>query len=277
MSMGLRTSGRSQRAAHLHYELLEPPAGCRPTHSIVLGHALGCDLRLWDGLAERLAAQGARVLRYDQRGHGQSSSPPRPYQMAELAADAARLIDELALGPVVWIGLSLGGMVGQELALRHPGRVKALVLANTCAGYPEEARAGWSQRIAAIEQGGLKAIVDAALQRWFHAGFHASQPQTVALWRQRVLACDPAGYIACCAAIREHDTVERLPAIDQPTLVIAGALDMGTPPAMAQQIAALIPEAQLVVLAEAAHLSVLEQPAAFRDCVESWLTRLPAA
>jgi 3-oxoadipate enol-lactonase len=107
--------------------------------------------------------------------------------MAELADDAARLIDELAfLGPVVWIGLSMGGMVGQELALRHRAKVRALVLANTTSGYPAEAQAGWSQRIAGIRQGGLEAVVDGAMQRWFHAGFHAASPRR---WRIGAPAC----------------------------------------------------------------------------------------
>lgn len=257
---------------------LESPSGGRPTgQTFVLGHALGCDLRMWDVLAEHLRAQGHHVLRYDQRGHGGSDTPPGPYTMADLADDAARLIDERGTGPVVWVGLSMGGMVGQELALRHPDRVKALVLANTTSGYPAEAQAGWAQRIEGIRQGGLEAIVDGALQRWFHAGFRAAHPEVVALWRGRVLACREAGYIACCEAISQVDTTDRLPRITQPTLVIAGALDAGTPPAMAEVIAARIAGAELAVLAEASHLSVLEQPAAFMACLDDWLARRLAA
>lgn len=240
----------------------------RPT--FVLSHALGCDRTMWDGLASHLARH-ARVVRYDQRGHGGSEAPAGPYTMADLADDAARLIDELALGPVVWIGLSMGGMIGQELALRHPSRVRALVLANTTSGYPAEAQAGWSQRIAGIRQGGLEAVVDGALQRWFHPGFHAAQPAVVAHWRARVLGCNAAAYVACCQAIAAVDTTARLPGIAVPTLVIAGALDLGTPPDMARTIAQAIPGARLVVLPEASHLSVLEQPAAFRDALDDWL------
>lgn len=259
-----------------HHDLLLPPGGANG-HTVMLSHALGCDLRMWDALAAHLLAQGHRVLRYDQRGHGRSATPSGPYSMAELADDAARLIDDLGVGPVVWIGLSMGGMVGQELALRHPAQVKALVLANTTSSYPPEAQAGWAQRIAGIQQGGLVSIVDGALQRWFHEGFRSAHPGTVAMWRERVLACDPAAYIACCEAISQVDTTRRLPAIDVPTLVIAGALDVGTPPAFAEVIAARIPGAQLTVLPEASHLSVLEQPEAFRACVDGWLARLPAS
>lgn len=262
-------------AAGLHHELALPTGGTLSGLTLMLSHALGCDLRMWDALTAHLLSQGHRVLRYDQRGHGRSPAPPGPYTMAMLADDAAALIERLGVGPVVWVGLSMGGMVGQELALRHPQRVRAVVLANTTSGYPAEAQAGWAQRIEGIRQGGLEAIVDGALQRWFHEGFRAAQQGTVALWRERVLACDAAGYIACCEAISQVDTTRRLPAVAVPTLVIAGELDAGTPPAMARRIADAIPGAQLVVLPDASHLSVLEQPAAFAACLDAWLTTLP--
>ena len=269
-------TGLTTSVPRLRYDMQGPRDGSLPRHTFVLAHALGCELTMWDALAHHLAEHG-RVVRYNQRGHGDSEAPAGPYTMAELADDAARLIAELALGPVVWVGLSMGGMIGQELALRHPGLVRALVLANTTSGYPAEAQAGWSQRIAGIQQGGLEAIVDGALQRWFHAGFHAQQPQTVAHWRARVLACDAAGYIACCRAIAGLDTTARLPGIAVPALVIAGALDQGTPPEMARVIAQGIPGARLVVLPEASHLSVLEQPLAFRSTLDDWLRQaLPA-
>ena len=277
-------TGLTTSAPRLRYDVQGPRERYREGgpahHTFVLAHALGCDLTMWDALAHHLAEHG-RVVRYDQRGHGGSEAPAGPYTMADLADDAARLIgelaDELEFGPVVWVGLSMGGMVGQELALRHPGQVRALVLANTTSGYPADAQAGWSQRIASIAQGGLEAIVDGALQRWFHAGFHAQQPQTVAHWRARVLACDAASYIACCHAIAGLDTTGRLPGIAAPALVIAGALDQGTPPEMARVIAQGIPGARLVVLPEASHLSVLEQPLAFRSAVDDWLQQaLPA-
>lgn len=262
-------------AARLHHELALPTGGMPSGLTLMLSHALGCDLRMWDALAAHLRAQGHRVLRYDQRGHGRSAAPPGPYTMAQLADDAAALIERLGVGPVVWVGMSMGGMVGQELALRHPSAVRALVLANTTSGYPPEAQAGWAQRIEGIRQGGLEAVVDGALQRWFHEGFRAEHPGTVALWRERVLACDPAGYIACCEAISQIDTTRRLPAIDVPALVIAGALDAGTPPAMATRIAQAVAGARLVVLPEASHLSVLEQPAAFAAALDAWLAGLP--
>jgi 3-oxoadipate enol-lactonase len=174
---------------------------------------------------------------------------------------------------VIFIGLSMGGMVAQELALRHPGKVKALVIANSSSGYGSEGRTVWQQRIAAVESGGLAAVVDGAMQRWFHPGFHAEQPATVQRWRRRVLATDAQGYSATCYALMNLDTTARLPQLRVPTLVISGELDQATPVAMSQTIAQNIPGAELVVLKETSHLSVLEQPAAFSAAVGTLLAR----
>jgi len=280
--VGHTGTGRSRRSAgtpSLHYTVREPrhrtPAGAsRPT--VVLSHALGCDLSMWDALANALAADH-RVVAYDHRGHGDSEVPPGPYGLADLADDAERLLAELegeARQSVVWVGLSLGGMVGQELALRHPRRLRALVLANTTGSFGEEGRAQWRQRIATIEQGGLEAVVDATLQRWFGPATHATHPALVARFRRRVLSTPLAGYLAASQAVMNIDTLGRLPQLRLPTLVIAGASDAGTPPAMAQAIAQAVPDAQLVVLQGAAHLSVLEQPAAFEAALRGFLARL---
>ncbi|MBV5324898.1 MAG: alpha/beta fold hydrolase, partial [Rhodospirillaceae bacterium] len=127
--------GRSKGQPALHYSIREPRNGKAPRHTLVLRHALGCDLSMWDELANQLAFD-CRVIAYDHRGHGGSEAPQGPYSMADLADDAAQLMRELDTGPVVWLGLSMGGMVGQELALRHPSLLRALVLANTTSAYP---------------------------------------------------------------------------------------------------------------------------------------------
>jgi 3-oxoadipate enol-lactonase len=194
--------------------------------------------------------------------------------MAELADDAARLLRELDSGPVVWVGLSMGGMVGQELALRHPSLVRALVLANTTSAYPEAARAIWEQRIATVREHGIEAIADAVMGRYFHEGFRAEHGAIVARFRERLVTTDAPGYVACCNAVGTVDTTARLGAIAAPTLVIAGELDQGTPVAMAQQLAAAIPGARLEVLAGASHLSAIEQPKAFAAAVQGFLATI---
>jgi 3-oxoadipate enol-lactonase len=242
---------------------------------VVLSHALGLDLHMWDDFAARLAADHA-VLRYDQRGHGGSARPPGPYTMDDLVDDAARLIREWGRGPVVWIGLSMGGMVGQGLAVRHPELLRGLVLANTTARYPEAARPVWTTRIAAVGQGGMAAVADAVVERYLHADHRAAHPEQVAALRAKLLAADPAGYVAACHAVAGVDWLERLSAVRTPTLVMAGARDAGATPEMAKAIADCIAGAELALLDDASHLSVVEQPAQFAELVRDFLAKLPA-
>ena len=249
-----------------------PPDG--DAAPIVLSHALGLDLHMWDGLAAQLAAAGHPVLRYDHRGHGGSATPAGPYTMDELVDDAARLLREWGRGPVVWVGLSMGGMVGQGLAVRHPELIEALVLANTTSKYPPAAGAVFAQRIGAVRSGGMAAVVESVLERYFSAAFRTRQPEVVAAFRAKVLRSDPAGYAACCAAVGGVDWLERLSAVTCPTLIVAGALDVGAPPAMSQAMAEKIPGAELVVFDEASHLSVAEQPALFAQTLNSFLARI---
>ncbi len=270
---GIGREGRSASAPALHYSVREPRSGKAPRHTVVLSHALGCDLTMWDALANALAID-CRVIAYDHRGHGSSDAPDAPYSMADLADDAARLLRELDTGPVVWVGLSMGGMVGQELALRHPSLVQALVLANTTSGYPEAARAVWEQRIATVREQGIEAIADAVMGRYFHDAFRAEKAGTVARFRRRLTGTDPTGYVGCCNAVGQVDTTGRLGQIKAPALVIAGELDQGTPVAMAHTLADGIPDARLVVLPDASHLSAIEQPAAFQQAVTGFIDGL---
>jgi 3-oxoadipate enol-lactonase len=267
---GVGREGRTVSTPALHYSDRAPRSGKRPRLTVVLSHALGCDASMWDALANQLAAD-CRVIVYDHRGHGSSDAPEGPYSMAGLADDAARLLRELDTGPVVWIGLSMGGMVGQELALRHPGLVAALVLAHTTSAYPEAARSVWQQRIATVSEQGIEAIADAVMARYFHEGFRKNHPAVVARYRQRLVSTDTAGYIGCCAAVGAVDTTARLGGIVVPALVAAGELDQGTPIAMAEVLAEGIPGARLEVLAEASHLGAIEQPRAFAACVMEFL------
>jgi len=270
---GVGREGRTTSTPALHYSVREPRNGRRPRHTVVLSHALGCDLTMWDDLANRLSLD-CRVIAYDHRGHGSSDAPPGPYALAELADDAARLLRELDTGPVVWIGLSLGGMVGQELALRHPALVAALVLAHTTSSYPDAARAVWQQRIATVRAEGIEAIADAVMARYFHDAFRAAHPGTIARFRRRLVTTDAEGYMGCCAAVGGVDTTARLGAIAVPTLVLAGELDQGTPVGMARTLADAIAGARLEVLAEASHLGAIEQPQAFARAVTAFIEGL---
>ena len=264
------SSSAPPRIHHTVQDSRDPAPGKR---TVVLSHALGCDLAMWDALAERLAARW-RVVRFDHRGHGASQATAGPCTMADLAEDARRVLDAVDAERVVWIGLSMGGMVGQELAIRHPDRISALVIANSTSRYPPAAVAQWQQRIEAVQRGGTTAIADAVMERYFHAGFRAAEPATVAAYRARLVATDTAGYVACCHAIAGVDTTERLSQVQVPALVIAGELDQGTPVAMAETLAAALPQGRLTVLRDASHLSVIEQPEAFAAAVEAFLDTL---
>jgi len=238
--------------------------------AVVLAHAIGCDHRMWDALAERLESR-FRVVRFDARGHGRSPAPPRPYSLEELAGDALALVDRLGLGKVHWVGLSMGAMIGMAFALAYPDRLARLVLANTTSSYGPEGRGMWQARAKAVEQGGLKAIEPMVMGRYFSDEFRSSHPEEVAVVSKRFLETPVEGYLGCCDAIAELDFSRDLGRIHHRTLVIAGELDAGTPPAMSQAIADRIPGARMAIIPGAAHLSAAEKPGEFAALVESFL------
>lgn len=239
---------------------------------VMLAHALGLDSSMWDPLVPALAEQHP-LLRYDQRGHGGSALQHAPMTLDDMVDDAARLVREWGRGPVVFVGLSMGGMVGQGLAIRHPDLVKGLVLANTAARYPETAQEGWAQRIAAVREHGMLGVADTVVQRFLSEACRTSEPELAQQLRDRVLRADAPSYLACCEALRRVDWLDRLHEIRVPTMVIAGAQDAGTPPSMQQEIAERIHGAQLVTV-DAAHLSVAEAPGSFATAVRSLLARV---
>ena len=239
---------------------------------VVLSHALGLDLTMWDGLAAALAPEHP-VLRYDHRAQGASAAVAAPFTLDDLVNDAARLVREWGRGPVVFIGLSMGGMVAQGLAIRHPALVRGLVLANTTAQYPAAAQATWDARIAALQDGGMAGVVQGVVERYLHAEFRAAHPGFTATLQAQLLRADATGYAASCQAIRHVDWLDGLAQVRCPTLVLAGARDVGATPAMGQAIAERIPAAQFELLAEASHLSSAEQPARFEAAVRGLLAR----
>ena len=239
---------------------------------VLLVHAIGCDHRMWDGLGTALSPR-FRVIRMDVRGHGRSAVTPRPYSLDQLADDARDLLDSLRIDKAHWVGLSMGGMIGQAFALRHPERLRKLVLANTTSTYGTQGPEMWEARAKAVSEGGMAAVKELAMQRYFTDDFRASSSDVVDRIGAGFLATDPEGYIACCNAIRDLDFSGDLHRIKAPTLVIAGEKDVGTPVAMSKAIADAIPGATLAVIPGAAHLSAVENPEAFNKLVEDFLAR----
>ncbi len=249
--------------ARLHYRF----DGLDHAPVVLLSNSLGTDLGMWDPQVPALA-QRYRVLRYDSRGHGQSTVAPGPYDVALLARDALGLLDAVGLDRVMFCGLSLGGMVGQWLGANAPQRISRLVLCNTAAHM--DARDAYDARIDAVGKGGMEAVVDAVIARWYTPGFIARDPDAIAKTRRMLLGTPAAGYIAACAAVRDMDLRESAPRIRVPALVIAGTYDLATPPAAGRAIADRIAGANYVELA-AAHLSNVEAEAEFTRAVVEFL------
>ncbi len=236
---------------------------------LVLSNSLGTDLSMWDAQIPAFA-QRLRVLRYDTRGHGASTATPGPYSIAQLGRDVLGLLDALGIARAHFCGLSMGGMVGQWLGVNAPERIERLVLCNTAALIgPAEL---WDKRIAAVREGGMAAIADAVIARWFTEAFVAAHPEAVAPVRRVLEACTPEGYTAACAAVRDMDQREAVAAITVATLVIAGAHDLATPPADGRFLAERIPGARYLEL-EAAHLSNIEAEERFTEGVLGFLRR----
>jgi 3-oxoadipate enol-lactonase len=191
-----------------------------------------------------------------------------------LGDDAVGLLDALDIDAVHWCGLSMGGMIGQNLGLRHADRVHSLTLCDTSSRIPPELRSVWDERIETAAAKGMAALVDSTIERWFTAPYRAKNPPEVQAVRELVLRTPPAGYIGCCHAIRNLNYTDKLGGIDKPTLVIVGADDPATPVAAAEAIAAGIPGAKLAVIPNAAHISNIEQADAFNKALTEFLAQV---
>ncbi len=237
----------------LHYALEGP----EDAPVMVLANSLGTDLRIWDRVVAGLAGQ-FRFLRYDKRGHGLSEATPAPYQMDDHIGDLAALLDALGIEAAIVGGVSVGGMIAQGLAARHPERVRGLILCDTAHRIGDEAQ--WDQRIRAIQEGGIEALADAILERWFTAAFRRDRADELAIWRQMLVRTPIDGYIGTCAAIRDTDLGPEIATIGVPTLAVCGAEDGATPPDLVREMAALIPKARFNLIEGAAHLPSIEAP-----------------
>jgi 3-oxoadipate enol-lactonase len=248
----------------LHYEL----SGSRVLPLIVFSNSLGTDLRIWDLVVERLAGR-YRMLRYDKRGHGLSETPPGPYSLVDHVEDLAALLEHLSLGRAAFVGLSVGGLIAQGLAARHPDMVAALVLSNTAhkIGTDES----WNERIETVRNKGIAAISEVVLQRWFTQKFRAPENADFAGYAAMLNRSPVEGYAATCAAIRDADLTESTRAVAVPVLCIAGEQDGATPPDLVRSMANLIKGAQFRIIADAGHIPCVEQPDAVADLVATFL------
>lgn len=234
---------------------------------LLLLHALGSDLNLWDRTLPLLTRE-LRVLRMDLRGHGASDAPPGDYSLQLLAADALAVMDAADVPRAAVCGLSLGGMIAMSLALHAPQRVGSLICA--CTSPKMDAKL-WTERIATIRSQGIAAVAEAAMQRFFSAEFAAAHPDIIGTFRTALLATQSEGYAGCAAAIRDMDLVPQLAKIRAPTLVISGQRDVSTPlQGHGERLLAGIGGARLREL-PAAHFAAVEAPESFARAVGDFL------
>jgi 3-oxoadipate enol-lactonase / 4-carboxymuconolactone decarboxylase len=227
--------------------------------ALVFVNGLGTDLHIWDGVLEELPRSWT-LLRYDVRGHGLSEVGDGPTTIPALRADLSELLDRLGIGKVVLCGLSLGGVIAQEFALTEPERVRGICLCATASRIGS--REMWQQRIDQIEAGGLAAVSELAMARWFGAPFREREAAAVRGCRSMLERTARAGYVGAAAALRDADLTARVAAIAAPALVVSGELDVATPPDQGRALAAALQSARFELLPQAGHLLCVEQPRA---------------
>lgn len=246
----------------LHYRVDGPEDGA----PVVFSNSLGTDLRLWDPILP-LLPKGLRIIRYDKRGHGLSSCPDAPYSMGALVTDVERLMDHLNVKGAMFVGLSIGGMTAQALAVKRLDLVRAMVLSNTAAKIGNAKI--WDERIAGVQAGGIEALADAVMERWFSKGFRAT-PE-LELWRNMLTRGEDEGYIGCSTAIAGTDLYSVTSGLRLPTLGIAGAEDGSTPPDLVRETVDLIPGSKFHLIRKAGHLPCVEQPEEYAHVLTQFL------
>jgi 3-oxoadipate enol-lactonase len=240
---------------------------------VVLSHSLASSGRMWEQQVPALV-DGYRVLRYDTRGHGGSDAPAGPYTLDDLGDDVIAMLDALDIERVHWIGLSMGGMIGQNLALRYPQRLLSLVLCDTTSRIPEPARPIWDERIAVAEKNGMQPLCSETMERWFTPPFLAADGPELQAIREQFLYTPTSGYVGCCQAIRELDYTGQLAKIALPVQLIVGAEDPSTPPEASRVIQREIAGAALTVIDNGSHLCNVEQPTAFNRALIGFLEQV---
>jgi 3-oxoadipate enol-lactonase len=237
---------------------------------VTMSHSLATDLSMWDLTVPALS--GFRVLRYETRGHGKTEAPKAAYTLDQLADDALALLKALGITRTHWVGLSMGGMIGQTLALKAPEVFASLALCDTSSRVPAEAKPQWADRIKTAETQGMEPLVEGTLARWFTEPFRKSRKDVIDKVATMIRNTPTAGYAGCCAAISQLDLTDKISAIKIPTIAIVGEDDPGTPVAAHKVITEQIAGSRLEILKSAAHLSNMEQPEAFNRALSGFLS-----
>jgi 3-oxoadipate enol-lactonase len=240
---------------------------------VTMSHSLATDNSMWDPTVPPLTGR-FRVLRYETRGHGKTDAPKGAYTLDQLADDALALLKALGITRTHWVGLSMGGMIGQTLALKAPELFSSLALCDTSSRMPAENKPLWQDRIRIAETQGMEPLVEPTLARWLTEPFRKSRKDVVDKVATMIRTTPPAGYAGCCHAISALDLTDRISAIKIPTIAIVGEDDMGTPVAAHKVIHEKIAGSKLEILKSAAHLSNMEQPDAFNKALTGFLSAL---
>lgn len=237
---------------------------------IIFSNSLGTDHSMWDGQIESLRRE-FYVIRYDTRGHGLTSAPKGPYTIALLASDVLGLLDYLNIDKAFYCGISMGGLIGQWLAVNAPKRIEALVIANTASKIGTEQ--AWNERAALVRREGLNAIAESAPSRWFTPEFYGASPSSVNELLINLKNTSPEGYASCCEALAHEDLREKISEIDVPTLIISGDKDPVTTVDDASVMQSQIKDSQKIVL-PASHISNVEAETEFNSCLKKFLSEV---
>lgn len=247
--------------------------GLRGSHALAFINSLGTDFRIWDDIIAPLAGRYA-ILRYDKRGHGLSEMIASEASMGDYARDLAALMDQCGVKRATIVGLSIGGVIAQELYRQRPDLVASLVLCDT--GVKIGTQEMWAARIAQVRSGGIEAIADGVMERWFSSGFRARRTDELAGWRAMLTRTPVAGYLAACEALRRADLRPFAGQIKVATLCVVGEEDGSTPVAQVREMARLIGGARFEIIAQAGHLPNLEEPDVLRGLIEEHLKEVMA-
>jgi 3-oxoadipate enol-lactonase len=235
---------------------------------LVLSHSLACTVRMWDPQVGAFKDR-FRILNYDMRGHGATSAPQVAYSLDMLADDVLGLMKHLKIQKAVFCGLSIGGMIGQTLALKAPGSFTKMVLADTTHTQPPEALQQWQERIAIAKTKGMAGLVDGTMQRWFTEPYRKKNSPEFRAIRDLVLKTPVAGFLGCAEAIKKLNTTARLGDIKLPVLAITGEQDGAAPGT--KYIGEHVPGAKYVAIPNAAHIANVEQAEAFNRALREFL------